>query len=1023
MNMSTSSTETPNPQPAGNSAAEESHVATETPKTQADDSLQVGIPKVPATAEVRREKEESIDCPDDVLHPGGLMVQPGSNLHYEAHGYMTLSKTTPQQRRKQAVLRLAQSKAYAELIEERIMLLEKSVAGLQSKDGKTLAVTEDENEIAPKTHAEINVMEWGEFRATFMFGPINRGHRPEWDSTRRSVIEILRDEPSLSKISISSDNEPNTHSRITRQGTHPVTFEPHQIRLRSKLLLQILNEITGCNTTLGQWKHKLLFLRPFKLLVYFQDKLKDRLCSLERLHSTDYVHDGSEHCKVNNQSSHEISHEVTHRPAGPVKETESVEARDQLKLLCETVDTYLQPQTLLHGPLSAESPKVEFHELWYIFRPGCEVRTRDPCQIQVYRVLSVTGGRPCPVIWKPRLTDRDPDPKAVAARKLKDQGYSPGSFFIECLYIHFDGLRYGPVNATFQIRKFEGKKEITSLPIFPLACDENEQNIRNRLLKRGQEFATLANSKAAAHRKYKGLTLGKTQELVDSEIIVDFQLAFMRLKGSKPRISIDDLLLDDSSEYQSISRDGPQTMPFKDAKSCWDHGCCGNDIVHPDYDVDEKARKSFRDSNRKLLESFDSPEQLTPDHKILLPPYVFGFVLRTRKWATFDIDLISPPEYGTGWDQLVIDKETKSTVLALVDNHERPRDSPGADFDGVLSAVDLVQGKGKGLIILLHGEPGVGKTSTAECVAAHTKRPLFPITCGDIGHLAEEVEANLEQNFQLAHKWGCVLLLDEADIFLSTRTNDDIQRNAIVSVFLRSLEYYSGILFLTTNRVGKIDTAFKSRIHLSLYYKRLDKESTLQIWENNLKRVKDEFAKEKKEIICEEKEIMKFASNHYKKLKRSETLRVWNGRQIRNSFQTAIAIATYESRRTTNSLEQGSHDGTGRHAESLRLSVAHFEKVAKCARQFDNYLIDLNLGQTESNLAHEHSIRYDEFEDPASDKDRPGRGLSKKSHRKRKTGKPSKRSESSDESSGDEDSSSSSSDSDASQHKKKKSKK
>jgi SpoVK/Ycf46/Vps4 family AAA+-type ATPase len=88
--------------------------------------------------------------------------------------------------------------------------------------------------------------------------------------------------------------------------------------------------------------------------------------------------------------------------------------------------------------------------------------------------------------------------------------------------------------------------------------------------------------------------------------------------------------------------------------------------------------------------------------------------------------------------------------------------------------------------------PGVGKTSTAECVADSTKRPLFQITCGDIGDTATEVERNLESSFKLAHKWGCVLLLDEADIFLQKRDRADIKRNAIVSVFLRSLEYYAG---------------------------------------------------------------------------------------------------------------------------------------------------------------------------------------------------------------------------------------
>lgn len=95
--------------------------------------------------------------------------------------------------------------------------------------------------------------------------------------------------------------------------------------------------------------------------------------------------------------------------------------------------------------------------------------------------------------------------------------------------------------------------------------------------------------------------------------------------------------------------------------------------------------------------------------------------------------------------------------------------------------MDLVKGKGKGLIILLHGAPGVGKTSTAETVAAYTGRPLYPITCGDIDTTPAEIEDKLWSHFKLAHKWGCVLLLDEADVFLAKRERGDIERNGIVS--------------------------------------------------------------------------------------------------------------------------------------------------------------------------------------------------------------------------------------------------
>jgi AAA+ superfamily predicted ATPase len=172
----------------------------------------------------------------------------------------------------------------------------------------------------------------------------------------------------------------------------------------------------------------------------------------------------------------------------------------------------------------------------------------------------------------------------------------------------------------------------------------------------------------------------------------------------------------------------------------------------------------------------------------------------------------------------------------------------------------------------------VGKTSTAECVADETKRPLFPVTCGDIGETALEVERNLQVNFGLAHKWGCVLLLDEADVFLAKRNKTDLRRNAVVSVFLRSLEYYAGVLFLTTNRVGGIDPAFKSRIHLSLYYPNFDLDATLNLYEVFIGRIKKAQKQDSSPMfVIKDREIMRFAKRHFKQLKK-EGLETWNGR-------------------------------------------------------------------------------------------------------------------------------------------------
>ncbi|OMP85191.1 hypothetical protein BK809_0000291 [Diplodia seriata] len=231
----------------------------------------------------------------------------------------------------------------------------------------------------------------------------------------------------------------------------------------------------------------------------------------------------------------------------------------------------------------------------------------------------------------------------------------------------------------------------------------------------------------------------------------------------------------------------------------------------------------------------------------------------------------------------------------------------------------------KGVILLLHGVPGVGKTSTA----------------GDLGITARDVEAKLQYSFQLAQAWDCVLLLDEADIFLGERTGDDISRNALVSVFLRVLEYYEGILFLTTNRVGVIDEAFKSRIHMALYYPPLDKLKTKKIWRSQIRRAKERYSK----FRCDEDALIDYADQLWDQQSFGKGLGpVWNGRQIRNAFKSAVALANY-------------HTADG----EINLEIHNFEKVARVSNEFNNYFWRVNGKRSDGKIAAENRIRDDSY--------------------------------------------------------------
>ena len=168
----------------------------------------------------------------------------------------------------------------------------------------------------------------------------------------------------------------------------------------------------------------------------------------------------------------------------------------------------------------------------------------------------------------------------------------------------------------------------------------------------------------------------------------------------------------------------------------------------------------------------------------------------------------------------MLPRTKKDLIRTLVKSHARNN----SGFD------DVVKEKGKGIIGLFTGPPGVGKTLAAEAVAELGRKPLYMLSSGELGDQPDFMDAKLRGVLELTQTWGAVLSIDEADVFLSRRDNTSMTRNAIVSIFLPQLEYYQGILFLTTNRKEHIDEAFKSRVHFCHHYDDLDSGAREKIW-------------------------------------------------------------------------------------------------------------------------------------------------------------------------------------------------
>ncbi|KAI9874942.1 MAG: hypothetical protein M1830_009098 [Pleopsidium flavum] len=353
----------------------------------------------------------------------------------------------------------------------------------------------------------------------------------------------------------------------------------------------------------------------------------------------------------------------------------------------------------------------------------------------------------------------------------------------------------------------------------------------------------------------------------------------------------------------------------------WDYNCAEKIVdvrfmidtttyrkMHPDAVISNRPLRD--DLGPKVLERDEPPDG---DFFMLLPPNIFGFNMQEKKWVNLCVDRISPVAWNKqAFESLVVDENTKILITALVTNKITAE-----------KATDLMSGKGNGLIVLLHGGPGTGKTLTAESVAELAEKPLYRVTCGDIGTNPEAVEKYLATVLHLGKTWGCVVLLDEADVFLEQRTLADLQRNALVSVFLRVLEYYDGILILTSNRVGTFDEAFKSRIQLSLHYETLTEPQRKLIWENFIKRLED-FVDD--DIDTDE------LKEHLGELAKYDM----NGRQIRNAVTTARQLALYKKK---------------------KLRFEELKHVISVASKFDKYLLSVNEGMSDDRLAREDRVR------------------------------------------------------------------
>ena len=518
-------------------------------------------------------------------------------------------------------------------------------------------------------------------------------------------------------------------------------------------------------------------------------------------------------------------------------------------------------------------------------------------------------------------------------------------------YLKHDGRKWMSLTKEFKIFPFKGEKRIVDLPAYPAKYfDDPDSATRKRLIQRGKRYHSLA---SRGQFEYHGETLSGARRRLDGRIMVDSETYHYDRGLTRNSRTVRDVSPYRRSRDIEVIEDRGSDSDQRSYYSASDSGTDSDD--GPFNIVKETTSRSRRRTPRRSrrgrpqiqarLDGATDGDEDVDELFMICHSELRAYVLKERDWVRLSVESISDCSFDERMiDDLQITGGAKRLIQAFSQSYTMSLGSPVELKKPTLPptawSADFVPGKGRGQIMLLHGRPGVGKTTCAECIAELTKRPLLTITCGDLGTNSYLVEQELTRWLRLGALWNAVLLFDEADVFLESREHGDIERNSLVSVFLRALEYYQGLMFLTTNRIGMFDEAILSRVHVILHFPDLTDTERAKIWDTSFRK------------LAEERPNIKIDFSLYDLAYRDENIKKlnWNGREIRNAFNTMIALAEFDAHQNNKYSKEG----------KVEVRREHLQEVAMMSGSFKKYMKSLR-GMGSAGYAKSAGLRDDEF--------------------------------------------------------------
>lgn len=423
---------------------------------------------------------------------------------------------------------------------------------------------------------------------------------------------------------------------------------------------------------------------------------------------------------------------------------EKKQARIDLELLLDKVKSSSELQSYFEKRDQwIENKEIAYDWLWTLFPPGEMV-----CSKVIFDQQQAFIGRE----------------HTYASLSVRN-GTEKNFFWLSCWAYDWNGENFNRVSGRLKIDKYTGAKSINTLKFYPMKYYVDgdgkpaEKALRASLKSRGEKF-----------RKYCTMPKGQQLFYCDGPVISK-QGTFNEMTAST------DYQYDDASTIGSQPADGGGSGTWSNVKGAVivDHLSfiqCGDvgggamgafELSDDSWECtcsDCMKSRSLKSMMKFHYDGVKPGDDFEEDQLVICPARFLGYVMGTKAWAQMPVNSVQEIKQKIKVDafsNLILEQNAKTLIKSLVGNHEKKKQSTDGG-KGVLRE-DWIEGKGRGLVILLHGPPGVGKTSTAESVAQATGKPLFTVSVSDIGLEPDQVETKMATIFNLASRWEAVLLL------------------------------------------------------------------------------------------------------------------------------------------------------------------------------------------------------------------------------------------------------------------------